>query len=193
MAEKIKDLSGMVLIEGYTDNVGTAEGNITLSKNRADAVKTFLVESAGIDSNRIKTKALGESHPIADNNTQEGRAKNRRVELIIFQNASEEQEGVVGTWKTKENGNLQIYRYGDIIAGYYEEDGGEILGKMIDSHTMVGQWVENGSAKKCDTDIYGRKNWGSLVLEFNDDFTEYKGKWGYCGTKATHSGWDGNK
>jgi hypothetical protein len=83
---------------------------------------------------------------------------------------------VVGTWKTVKRGDLHIYKYGDVIAGWYDSDEGEILGKMSNDHTMVGQWVEDGSAKKCDSDIYGRKNWGSLVIEFNEDFTEFNAK-----------------
>ena len=193
IAEKIKALDGLVLIEGYTDNVGSAESNKTLSKNRADAVKNFLVENTGINSKRIETKALGERNPVADNATEEGRKKNRRVELIVFQNTDMEQKGVVGTWETAKNGKLRIYKYGDKIAGWYEDDGGEILGTMINDQTMVGQWVENGSGKTCDTAIYGRKNWGSLVLEFNDDFTAFQGKWGYCDAEATHTDWSAKK
>lgn len=193
IAEKIKELNGLVVIEGYTDNVGSAKSNRILSKDRANAVKNFLTESAGISSKMIETKALGQSNPVADNSTEEGREKNRRVELIVFQNAHKEQKGVVGNWKTANLGNLRIYKYGDVIAGWYEEDEGEILGKMINDHTMVGQWVENGSSKKCDTDIYGRKNWGSLILNFNDDFTAIEGKWGYCNEEATHSDWSAKK
>lgn len=193
IAKKIKELNSLVLIEGYTDDIGSAQSNMQLSKNRADAVKNFLVESAGIDSKRIETKALGESNPVADNSTEEGREKNRRVELIVFQNAEMEQKGVVGTWKTAKNGNLRIYKYGDKIAGWYEDDGGEILGKMTDDHTMVGQWVENGSAKKCDSEIYGRKNWGSLVIKFNENFTEFQGKWGYCNEEANKADWSAKK
>lgn len=193
IAQEIKKLNSLVLIEGYTDNVGSATSNMQLSKNRADAVKNYLIETAGIDAKMIETKALGQSNPVADNTTEEGREKNRRVELIVFQNTDKKQKGVTGTWKTTKNGDLRIYRYGDVIAGWYENDGGEILGKMTDDHTMVGQWVENGSAKKCDTAIYGRKNWGSLVLEFNEDFTEFQGKWGYCNEEATKTGWDAKK
>ncbi|WP_084647781.1 OmpA family protein [Gelidibacter mesophilus] len=193
IAKKIKDLKGLVLIEGYTDNIGSTESNITLSKNRADAVKNFLVDNAKIDAKNITTKALGESNPVADNATEEGRQKNRRVELIVFQNTEIEQKNVTGTWKTTKNGNLRIYRYGDVIAGWYENDGGEILGKMSDDHTMQGQWIENKSGKTCNTAIYDRKNWGSLVLEFNEDFTEFKGQWGYCDAEASTTGWDANR
>lgn len=193
IAQKLKKLNSSILVEGYTDNVGSAASNMTLSKNRADAVKNFLVENAGINNNMIETKALGENNPVADNNIEEGRAKNRRVELIVFQNTEKKQKDVVGTWKTGKRGNLRIYKYGDKIAGWYESDEGEILGKMTDAHTMVGQWVENGSAKKCDSAIYDRKNWGSLVLEFNDDFTALQGKWGYCDEEATNTDWNAKK
>lgn len=193
IAQKIKNLSGTILVEGYTDNVGSAQSNLNLSKDRADAVKAYLVENQGIDQDKIETKALGESNPVADNATEEGRSKNRRVELIVFQNNEMEQNGVVGTWKTPKNGNLRIYRYGDTIAGWYEDDGGEILGKMTDDHTMVGQWVENGSGKTCDTKIYDREHWGSLTLKFNEDFAAFKGKWGYCEAEASKGGWDGKK
>ena len=193
IVKKIKNLSGTILIEGYTDNVGSAQSNLKLSRDRAEAVKTFLVENSKIDQKKIETKALGESNPVADNTTEAGRAKNRRVELIVFQNTEIEQKGVVGTWETAKNGNLRIYKYGNKIAGWYEDDGGEILGKMTDDHTMVGQWVENGSAKKCDSEIYGRKNWGSLILEFNENFTEFQGKWGYCNEEANRADWSAKK
>lgn len=193
IAEKMKELKGLVVIEGYTDNVGAAESNMKLSKDRADAVKIFLVEDAGINGKMIETKALGQSNPVADNTTEEGRSKNRRVELIVFQNTNKEQKDVVGTWKTVNLGDLRIYKYGDVIAGWYEEDQGEILGKMTDDHTMVGQWVENGSSKKCDNAIYGRKNWGPLILKFNEDFTAIEGKWGYCDEEAAHTDWSAKK
>lgn len=70
-------------VEAHTDNVGTAADNIKLSDERANAVKAFLVEN-GIDASRIKAVALGSKKPIADNQTEEGRAKNRRVELSVY-------------------------------------------------------------------------------------------------------------
>ena len=69
-----------VIIEGHTDSVGSDEYNMKLSGRRAGAVSKYLV-SKGIDSTRLQAKGLGETQPIASNDTEEGRAKNRRVEL----------------------------------------------------------------------------------------------------------------
>ena len=74
-----------ILVEGHTDNTGSDAYNLTLSKNRAQAVTTFLVNN-GISQGRIETKWYGESQPKYDNSTVEGRSKNRRVELAIVAN-----------------------------------------------------------------------------------------------------------
>ena len=74
-----------ILVEGHTDSTGSDAYNLTLSKNRAQAVTNFLVND-GISSGRIDTKWYGESQPKYDNSTVEGRAKNRRVELAIVAN-----------------------------------------------------------------------------------------------------------
>ncbi len=74
-----------ILVEGHTDSTGSDAYNLTLSKNRAQAVTNFLVNE-GISSGRITTKWYGESQPKYDNSTVEGRAKNRRVELAIVAN-----------------------------------------------------------------------------------------------------------
>jgi len=69
-------------ISGHTDNVGNAEANVKLSQERADAVKNYLVKK-GIAASRITTKGYGGSQPISQNNTEAGRAKNRRTEVRI--------------------------------------------------------------------------------------------------------------
>ena len=72
-----------VEIAGHTDDVGAAGVNNALSQNRAKAVAAYLIQ-AGIDPKRIKTKGYGKSKPIAPNDTEENRAKNRRVEFILL-------------------------------------------------------------------------------------------------------------
>lgn len=69
-------------IEGHTDNVGKAEFNKTLSDNRANSVRTYLVNK-GVDESRLVAQGFGLEKPIADNKTAAGRAKNRRVELKL--------------------------------------------------------------------------------------------------------------
>lgn len=68
-------------IEGHTDNVGTAAFNKTLSENRAKSVMNAII-AKGIDKSRLSARGWGQEKPIADNTTEEGRAKNRRVEIV---------------------------------------------------------------------------------------------------------------
>jgi outer membrane protein OmpA-like peptidoglycan-associated protein len=67
---------------GFTDNTGTPEANQTLSLNRANAVKGMLADQ-GIDGGRITAQGLGQERPVAPNDTEEGRARNRRTELTV--------------------------------------------------------------------------------------------------------------
>ena len=69
-----------VEIRGYTDNVGNYATNVQISKQRADAVRDYLILN-GIPFSRIRTKGYGPENPIAPNDTKEGRAKNRRIEF----------------------------------------------------------------------------------------------------------------
>lgn len=80
-----------ILVEGHTDNTGSESYNLTLSKNRAQAVTNYLVNN-GLSSGRFETKWYGESQPKYDNSTTEGRAKNRRVELAIVANEELKEE-----------------------------------------------------------------------------------------------------
>ena len=71
-----------ILIEGHTDNVGSASSNLTLSEGRAAAVKAALVTDFGIDAGRITTQGLGDTKPSVPNANAAGRAQNRRVEIV---------------------------------------------------------------------------------------------------------------
>ena len=70
-------------IEGYTDSTGNKQRNITLSQNRADAVKIYLIQG-GIDQSRLESKGYGPENPIASNKTRKGRELNRRVEINLI-------------------------------------------------------------------------------------------------------------
>jgi len=88
--EKLAKVAGILLsrpglklqIEGHTDSVGSGEYNQRLSENRANSVRTYLVEQ-GIASNNTTTAGFGETMPIASNETAAGRQQNRRVELVV--------------------------------------------------------------------------------------------------------------
>jgi OOP family OmpA-OmpF porin len=71
-----------VYVVGHTDNAGSFDANMKLSKDRADAVTNSLVSKHGIASSRLKAYGVSSLNPIASNKTEEGKAKNRRVELV---------------------------------------------------------------------------------------------------------------
>jgi len=71
-------------LTGYTDSTGSAAANLKLSKDRAEAIKMFLV-SRGADASLIQTEGYGKAHPIASNKTKAGRQLNRRVEFSLYQ------------------------------------------------------------------------------------------------------------
>lgn len=88
--EALAKLSGIVLnypslrltIEGYADNTGSPEINQTLSGQRANAVRDYLIKQ-GLNAGSLSAQGLGMNNPVADNSTAEGRQKNRRVEIIV--------------------------------------------------------------------------------------------------------------
>jgi outer membrane protein OmpA-like peptidoglycan-associated protein len=92
-AAKALDRNGMILKEnpnikveigGHTDGVGTDPANQTLSEKRTLSAKKYVQDKYNIPDSRLVTKGYGNTKPVADNNTQEGRSKNRRVEFKII-------------------------------------------------------------------------------------------------------------
>ncbi len=75
-----EEIKVSIVIEGHTDNTGTADGNLKLSMKRAEAIRDALVER-GIEDKRIQCKGLGDTQPIAENKTSDGRKQNRRVTI----------------------------------------------------------------------------------------------------------------
>lgn len=71
-----------IKIGGYTDNVGQPAANLKLSQSRAEAVKNA-IQQQGIAANRLEAEGYGEQHPVADNTTEEGRAQNRRIDVLV--------------------------------------------------------------------------------------------------------------
>jgi outer membrane protein OmpA-like peptidoglycan-associated protein len=88
VAKSLKELDDdkLVSVEGFTDSRGADDMNMKLSTDRANAVKDYLV-SQGVKPEKLRSIGRGESNPIASNETPEGRANNRRVEIIIQSSA----------------------------------------------------------------------------------------------------------
>lgn len=72
-----------IRVEGHTDSYGTDEQNLGLSMERADAVRQYLLANMQLDAGQVEAVGLGETHPIASNETREGRARNRRIDVVI--------------------------------------------------------------------------------------------------------------
>jgi outer membrane protein OmpA-like peptidoglycan-associated protein len=92
VAQALKDMPNkQILVEGFTDNTGTDAVNQPLSEARARAVKDSLT-SQGVPEPRVQVKGMGSNDPIASNDTIEGRATNRRVELVVLEGSAEMQD-----------------------------------------------------------------------------------------------------
>jgi OOP family OmpA-OmpF porin len=75
-----------VVIEGHTDNVNRSKDpdfNVKLSQSRANSVRQYLIENFGIDASRVTSVGYGPDKPIASNDTDEGRQKNRRIDAVV--------------------------------------------------------------------------------------------------------------
>ena len=79
------DKTVYVEIEGHTDNIGSAEHNAKLGEKRAFAVMTYLHEKGGIPLHAMNAISYGETRPVADNGTAQGRAQNRRVVVRVLE------------------------------------------------------------------------------------------------------------
>src|SRR5579864_6211736 len=87
VSKKLKtDNKGVyVEVQGHTDNVGSAKYNQELGESRAEAVRLYLNEKQGLPLHRMNVISYGKTAPVADNKTRQGRAKNRRVVLVVLQ------------------------------------------------------------------------------------------------------------
>jgi outer membrane protein OmpA-like peptidoglycan-associated protein len=82
LAEKLKSTGVTAKITGHSDNKGKYEANLKLSKDRAEQVKSILIKK-GVDPAKLLTLGIADKEPLGDNNTDEGRRVNRRVEIVI--------------------------------------------------------------------------------------------------------------
>jgi len=97
VAKSLKELDDdkLVSVEGFTDSRGSDDTNLKLSQDRANAVKDYLV-SQGVKPEKVRALGRGEANPIASNDTPEGRANNRRVEIVV-QSSAQAAAGMTGS------------------------------------------------------------------------------------------------
>ena len=108
----LSDLSGeaegagrlLYVVAGYTDNVGTEKVNYDLARLRADRVASYLTTDKKIDPASLSVISMGESSPVASNGTEAGRAKNRRVEILVYRDSIGVGSGVASPQAAKTAG-----------------------------------------------------------------------------------------
>ncbi|MGC8751351.1 OmpA family protein [Hydrotalea sp.] len=103
VSKVLKETTTLVKIVGHTDSDGDEALNLKLSQQRAETVKNILVNQYNIDASKLTTEGRGESQPIADNKTPEGKAQNRRVEFIFKPEADNYSNTINSTSESKPN------------------------------------------------------------------------------------------
>lgn len=184
-----------VEVAGHTDAVGSAEENEKLSRKRARAVASYLVEKAGFNAERVSLHAYGESRAVASNDSEAGRARNRRVELTLQTPRSDTASKVpeieiLGVWDANNHGILEMRFVDGEFEGEYTSDGGRLLGEFTNETVFEGYWVENNSRKSCGSEKAGSDHWGPLRIEFaSPDRDEFVAYWRYCGEEEDRGTW----
>lgn len=184
-----------VVVAGHTDAVGTEEDNEALSRNRARAVAEYLIQEPGFSADRVTWEAYGEARPVATNETSEGRAKNRRVELTVRKARSERVANtpeieILGVWDARGHGVLELRRVEGELEGSYTSDGGRLVGAFTSDTVFEGFWVENDSRRSCDSEKAGSDHWGPLRIEFESSERDaFVAHWRYCGEDEWRGTW----
>jgi len=189
-----------VTVAGHTDAVGSAENNEELSRSRARAVADYLIDEAGYSADRVTLEAHGESQPVASNETADGRAQNRRVELTVNASRADQRDreiaaiDILGIWDTERHGILELLRTDGALEGSYTSDGGRLVGEFTSDTVFEGYWVENESRRACDSEKAGSDYWGPLRIEFESSERDvFASQWRYCGEEEWRGAWSGGE
>jgi OmpA-OmpF porin, OOP family len=184
-----------ITVEGHTDSVGSDADNMVLSQNRADQVLAYLV-GQGFDPASLRASAFGETQPIADNDTDAGREKNRRVEIVVQGTVAPGGEATpsrvsLGIWTTTE-GLMDLVRAEDSVTGNYGSFG-RITGSFTSPTEFTGFWIEAEDGSCPDLKL-GSAKWGTLSVTFTSaDLDSFQALWGDCGGEPGNSGWTGDR
>lgn len=186
-----------VEVDGHTDSVGSDEANQILSENRAQSVTAYLVEEAGFAADQIKTTGYGESQPVADNDTVEGRTKNRRVEITLHsKQVADETNGepkitILGLWLAGSKRVIELREEDDTIIGEYTHSAGRIRGKFTDETTFKGYWIKDKFSHTCDEEQDGSRYWGTLQFDFTSpERNAFDAYWAHCDDEDWAGRWE---
>ncbi len=189
---------GTVVIEGHTDSTGTEEHNQDLSERRAQAVRDYLARQPALKGYTFQVFGYGESRPIASNDTPEGRAQNRRVDVMVVPASAVEQQrqqttraggpSLAGIWEGSE-GTLDLRAVEDgRYAGRYTTDNGRVFFTQ-NGREVTGYWVENDSSRRCEEPRDGSHHWGKVKLRLSAGGETMEGEWTYCASDEASGSW----
>jgi flagellar motor protein MotB len=150
LSKVLKDVKSPVKIVGHTDSDGDDAANQKLSQERAEAVKTILADQYGIDKDKLTTEGRGESQPIADNKTAEGKAQNRRVEFIFKEEADKyvKPAGVAtGSSTAAPKANTTATKPNSIPASNGANGGVVLQSKLVNITLPYAQFIKSGDNK----------------------------------------------
>ncbi len=194
-------LEATILIEGHTDNIGSQQSNQILSEKRAHAVKDYMVVEESLKHFTFISRGYGESRSIASNDTEEGRQKNRRVEIMILPKRAQRQphsrspktqrELMLPEKWTTNWGAMELKQSGNEVTGRYSEDNGEVFGNLTQKNVLEGYWVEDASSQRCTKPLHGRYYWGRIRMVFGTNFRSFSAVWGYCEEEPSKTDWTG--
>lgn len=146
LSKVLKDVTSPVKIVGHTDSDGDDAANQKLSQERAEAVKTILAEQYGIDKDKLTTEGRGESQPIADNKTSEGKAQNRRVEFIFKEEADKyvKPAGVTPGTATAPKANTTAAKTNSSASTSGANGGVVLQSKLVNITLPYAQFIKSG-------------------------------------------------
>ncbi len=129
------------VIEGHTDDRGDAAFNLELSRKRADAVMMYLVDEFDIDPSQLSAIGYGEERPVADNETEANRRKNRRVEVVVIKDEAESQEqenaAVSASQYTEKDAieaeSMYAPKYTLLVSSFKSRENAEVLVELLQS------------------------------------------------------------
>lgn len=188
-----------ITVAGHTDAVGGDEDNMILSRNRAQAVADYLVDRIGVDRALLSTEAYGKTRPIARNDTADGRARNRRVELSVRSEAASGEESteakteILGFWQEEKKGGrmTMLYEQDGAVQGETNEgDNARVRGMFISPTVYEGYWIKDKAKQACDSEKDGSKYWGPLRITFDSpERTAFDAEWGRCDGEEWLGSW----